>query len=393
MNENEIQDKIKTDIFSGYPVYVRPYKEPKVWGVNGIGEYWYGAGGEGKNSQAVVNKEVTSLDKIMFICGREFLGKDVVAKFGYFIPLVKILTPKGRLSVQFHDAKNELWIITGIDKSLIGEDPKIILGFSPEVVEKYGKDVKKYYAEALKKYGSALNELIDELESKGYQNMLSETGNVKATAEQIRTKDETVAKKFSVLISAEQDLNRFYHYKSVAIGDVIPVSSGTLHALGAGLEVVEPQIAGPTQSLEDGATYPVRYYFPGHKRPTAQKKLDLDRINEMKGGVAPEMLPEVIQKHGGCTVERLPGNFADKGLEVRRLTMDKKHSEKFENINSFHTIVVVQGSAKVTIKEKTYDVPKVTPGGEMLIISAVAEKYTIVAGKEGACIIDTFTPV
>ncbi len=58
--------------------------------------------------------------------------------------------------------------------------------------------------------------------------------------------------------------------------------SGTLHAMGPGVYVIEPQISGPTQSLEDGTTYPVRYYFPGYQREGALKSLDIDRVGEMK---------------------------------------------------------------------------------------------------------------
>jgi len=114
----------------------------------------------------------------------------------------------------------------------------------------------------------------------------------------------------------------FYNYRVVKIGDVIPIPSGTLHALGPGIEVVEPQIPGPTQSLEDGETYPVRYCFPGYKRPGVEKMLDIDRAAEMSPGFIEEALPEIIKNEKGCVVERLPGKFEDKGLEVHRIIME-----------------------------------------------------------------------
>ena len=121
-----------------------------------------------------------------------------------------------------------------------------------------------------------------------------------------------------------------------------------MHATGPGIEVVEPQIAGPTQSLEDGATYPVRYYFPGYERPGGKKKLDINRINEMRKGVVIESVPEIIEESqaGSPQVERLPGGFEDKGLEVHRITAFEEASQvDLENIKSFHTLVTVKGKA------------------------------------------------
>ncbi|MEA3488796.1 MAG: hypothetical protein U9R44_00435, partial [Candidatus Omnitrophota bacterium] len=139
-------------VSEGAPLYIRPYKEPKVWGVGGTGEYWYGAGmpsGE-KSSTAAVGDEVMPMAEIMEYTPEEILGKDAIDKFGYVLPLVKILTPKGRLSVQFHDTKNELWVVTGTSEAMAGEKgPYVIVGFSEGSVERYGKTVTEKYGEAL----------------------------------------------------------------------------------------------------------------------------------------------------------------------------------------------------------------------------------------------------
>ncbi len=184
----------------------------------------------------------------------------------------------------------------------------------------------------------------------------------------------------------------FYNYRVVKIGDVIPIPSGTLHALGPGIEVVEPQIPGPTQSLEDGETYPVRYCFPGYERPGVEKMLDIDRAAEMSPGFTEETLPEIIKNENGCVVERLPGKFEDKGLEVHRIIMAPGAVLEITDILSFHTIVSVEGEAKIVTKDSEYPVPKAGPNGEMLIIPASSGPYGIIA-EDSAQIIDTFTPV
>ncbi len=175
---NNALEQVVAKISAGTPIYMRPYKEPKVWGVGGIGEYWYGAEPSPKSSTAVIGKTSASLRDVLEMIPEELLGKTTVSKFGKFIPLVKILTSKGRLSVQFHDRKNELWVVTGIKKGIAGKKASLIIGFSEKSVKKYGADVKMKYREALIKYGKALNELIDALENDGHEDVLKKKRDV-----------------------------------------------------------------------------------------------------------------------------------------------------------------------------------------------------------------------
>jgi mannose-6-phosphate isomerase class I len=321
------------------------------------------------------------------------LGKKVIERFGKTLPLVKILTPKARLSVQFHDTKNELWIVTGIDKSIAGEKPALIVGFSLEAVKKYSGRVAEKYGEILKSYGEALNKLIKILESsdRGKQ-ALENSKNAALAAETVRNYVPGTRELVVELDTSRKRVEWFYNYRVVKIVDVIPIPSGTLHALGPGIEVVEPQIPGPTQSLEDGETYPVRYCFPGYERPGVEKMLDIDRAAEMSPGFTEESLPEIMKSENGCVVERLPGKFEDKGLEVHRIIMEPGAVLEITDILSFHTIVSVEGEAKIITKDSEYPVPKARPNGEMLIIPASSGPYGIIA-EDSVQIIDTFTPV
>ncbi|MCK5450532.1 MAG: hypothetical protein KAI70_02055, partial [Candidatus Omnitrophica bacterium] len=279
-------EKVYEAVRKGKPIYILPYKQPKVWGINGIGEYWYGAEKEEKSSVAIVGEDTAMMSDVLEYVSDDLLGEKVVRKFGKFLPLVKILTPKGRLSVQFHDSKNELWIVTGIDRSALKGDPEIILGFSAEVLEKYNDKVTEEYRGVLEKYGEALNKLIGMIEREsGGIDILEEKKDVAIAAETFRNSSLEIKGGLESLQNERKKIDKFYNYVKVDVGDVIPVVAGTLHALGSGVEVVEPQIPGPTQSLEDGETYPVRYYFPEYKRAGAQKKLDLDRIGEMKASL------------------------------------------------------------------------------------------------------------
>ncbi len=386
--------RILKAILNGNPVYVRPYKEPKVWGVNGIGEYWYGAEKGEKSSTAVVGSDTFSLYKIIEHYPEKFLGEKVVARFGMQLPLVKILTPKSRLSVQFHDNKNELWIITGTDKEIAGKKPWIIVGFSRESVNLYGKAVTEYYKKALKIYGEALNILIEIMIDSGYEKLLDDKKDVQLASQKVahsKPGSSGITSALEKLNAAERELDVFYNRQYVEIGNVVPIPSGTLHALGPGVEVVEPQISGPTQSLEDGTTYPVRYAFPAYPREGAIKMLEIDRVSEILPEIVQKAYPEVIDETDYILVERLPGKFEDKGLEVHRITFNND-SEYQQSPASFHNLVVLEGSATLYIKNKEYSIPNAIPGGEMLIVPASSGRYKIHACKSTQ-IIDTFTPV
>lgn len=386
-------EKVISDTIRGLPLYIHPYRQPKVWGVKGVGEYWYGAEAGEKSSTVHVGEDAVRLEDIVNAIPEKVLGKKVIKRFGKTLPLVKILTPETRLSVQFHDTKNELWVVTGIDKSIAGEKPALIVGFSLEAVKKYSGRVAEKYGEMLKGYGEALNKLIKILEShdRGKQ-ALENSKNAALAAETVKNHVPGTRELVVDLDNARKAMEWFYNYRVVKIGDVIPIPSGTLHALGPGIEVVEPQIPGPTQSLEDGETYPVRYYFPGYERPGVEKMLDIDRAAEMSPGFTEEALPEIINNENGCVVERLPGKFEGKGLEVHRIIMEPGAVLEITNILSFHTIVSVEGETRIITKDSEYPVPKARPDGEMLIVPASSGPYRIIA-QDSAQIIDTFTPV
>lgn len=387
-------ENILKDVKEGRPLYLKPYKEPKVWGVRGIGEYWYGAEKGDKSSIAVSGSSTAPMDEVLSASPQDILGEKPLKKFGEMLPLVKILTPEGRLSVQFHDSKNELWIVTGLDKEVAKGDPEIIVGFSPSSVDKFGDEVTEKYKEALTSYGEILNELIERLEKgpDSHLEVLKHARDAIKAAEYLKNGDEKLASLLGKILAAKEKMESFYNYRKVKIGDVIPIPSGTLHALGAGVEVVEPQIAGPTQSLEDGATYPVRYYFPGYKKEGAKKELDVERASEMHAQVTPETSPEVIREEALVKVERLPGNFEDKGLEVHRITLKEGASLDFDKVSSFHNYVAVKGESNLLIGENSYKIPKASPDGEMLLVPASCRGYKMSASQE-AQIIDTFTPV
>jgi mannose-6-phosphate isomerase-like protein (cupin superfamily) len=386
-------EKIVKSVKNGTPIYVKPYKEPKVWGIGGIGEYWYGSEKGDKSSIGVIGKNSVPLDKLVNAIPVELLGEKVFKKYGIFLPLVKVLTPAGRLSVQFHDAKNELWVVTGIHKEITGNKPDLIVGFSPIALKKHRGNILKEYLKALEVYGDRLNALISLMEEKGHRVTLSLSGNVISAAEKVKDEDPAIGELLGGLLSAGEKLDGFYHHVSVKVGDVIPVPKGTLHALGPGIEVVEPQIPGPTQSLEDGATYPVRYNFPAHPASTAKKSLDLDRVMEINTAEWKKGEIEVIYDKDQVSIGRMPGKFEDKGMQVNRISMNKGARLVFDGLKSYHIFVVVSGDAALEgLDEEKYSIPKAVPGGEMLLVPACIGGFEVIAGANTE-LLDIFTPI
>jgi hypothetical protein len=145
--------------------------------------------------------------------------------------------------------------------------------------------------------------------------------------------------------------------------------------------------------MEDGETYPVRYYFPGYKREGVKKELDISRAGEINPQVAQEASPEVVEETDSVIVERLPGGFESKGMSVHRIIFAKEAELDVSAVGSFHSIVTVKGKAKISAKGKSYTIPMASAGGEMMIIPASAGEYKIIAEEPDTQLIDTFTPI
>ncbi|MFH1553145.1 MAG: hypothetical protein ABID83_05890 [Candidatus Omnitrophota bacterium] len=349
-----------------------------------IGEFFWGITSPVKGGGASA-----SLSEVIKFAAESLLGRKVVELFGKSLPLTKILTPDMWLSVQVHDTKNEIWIVTEAEAGA-----EIILGFNPEAVKKYGDNLKAAFGAAAEKYNSAVKGLIGVIGKKGEDGLkeLQATKNALKAAEKfVNEVDVRDARK--AVEEAREQFEMFLNKHKVKAGDVIPIPAGTLHALGRGVTVLEPQIPGPTQRVCDLVPwYPsremhltealeaIRYEVPAEEKPTP--------ISEM--------------------VERLPGRFEDKGLEVHRITM-KKAGDRLpvSGITSYHLLVATKGAAKAVVKidgkEIPYEIPSVKKNeraaneaelfGGMLLIPAAAEEYTIIAESGETEIIDIFSPV
>lgn len=367
----------------GMPLPIKAYQEPKIWGVAGIGEYWFGSSSAGKSAPVFLPGEKLAIADILSHCQEAQLAASDT------LPLVKILTPARWLSIQFHDTKQELWVVTAVNNACAGKEARVILGFSPTVLSRYGSDTPRYYVAILQQYGKELNILLDLLLAKGCQELLAATHDIAVVAAKVQDEDPAIARHLQTWQELRRQVDAFYHYLPVREGDVIPIPAGTLHSLGPGVEVVEPQIPGPSLPLDDGATYPVRYYFPGYPRETGQKELALARTGELKTTTGHKILPHVTSPRANVEVEDFSDIFEGSGLTVHRLAMDKNTSYGVTGNRTVHMLSTVTGQAGIETDTGYYDIPPVCPDGEMLLLPAGLPNYSLKATSQ-AQILDIF---
>ena len=120
--------------------------------------------------------------------------------------------------------------------------------------------------------------------------------------------------------------------------------------------------------------------------------MEIDRVEEISCDIVGKGNIEVIEQTEDFIVEKMPGGFEEKGLQVNRITIEKNKSFNVNDIKSFHSLVSIKGKAQIIIKNKNYDIPLVVPNGKMLLIPAICKNFEIRA-IEKVQIIDIFTPV
>ncbi len=394
IDENTPEGLIATALKEGKPVYSEPYREAKEWGREDqivsvkIGEYWDGFMAP-KTALLKIEDEAAPMFGVIAQVPKEALGEKPVMDYGAEMPLVKLLTPQEWLSVQFHETKNESWLVTEAE-----EGARIIFGFSEEAIEEHEGQkigVSEAYQNIANAYDSKLKDLYEVLVHLGYEKQLEKVGRVLPVARMARAsspKNEHLGVHIKTIEVLRNEMEKFYNYVEVKPGDVIPVKAGMLHALGPGVTVVEPQIPGTTQSTDDFDRLRYRSWYP-----EAKKGLDLDRIHESIPVVGKITSMEVIEATDTYKIERMPGNFESKGLEAHVITFTGSGVIEVSDIASLHRFWLIEGgeASVAGVDGTAYHIPRAVPGKGMLFVPASAGGYKIIA-EAGTKIVDVFTP-
>ncbi|MFC1644349.1 hypothetical protein ACFL5C_03445, partial [Candidatus Omnitrophota bacterium] len=369
---------IKTILKGDRPINVEGDVTFNPWGAKEADGLSRGEIHLGEPATVIIDGEEALLDDVMKYIPEEVLGKTIVYYNGIKMPLVKILTPDAWLSVQVHPDKDETWIfLTG------GE---IVLGFNEKHLKeeklKTEEEVKKAYSGAVNNYIAKRNELVDALVNAGYS-----MDELKSTPEKsVNLEEKAKGKEISVVDfnKAKEAVDKFHNHMEVEAGQVVAIPRGTIHALGPKVNIIEPQVPGKTLRVMD-------------VEPILRDTHPDEAIKAINPYAKGEVDMQSLREDAKVKVERLPGGFENKGLEVHRITFKETAELEFSDVTSFHTMLAIGGKAWVEIAGKRYEIPEAqamtkarkTP---VPIIPANVGSYKIIAEK-GVQIIDTFSPV
>ncbi len=353
-------------IIDGTPLPLIPHAESKPWGGDPkkgissfvpvktglIGEYWLSSTETGKSSQVLLPGRETPLllSEVIRENPEAMLGRRVAAKYGTTPLLVKCLTPGQQsrisdLSRQVHDTKNELWVVARV----IAPQPQIVLGFNPEKLALFRAGGRidrgaflEAYAKTLACFGLVLRQANDALIKAGLEESLRKTGNTSVLLETLVNTENARewCSWLERLATAEGDIDAFYNYLPVSVGQIIQVPAGTVHALMRGVEVIEPQIGGRTLPLEDGARYPVRYSHGVDARGHLVS-IENHEVNEIFRAISLDAPSSPAMMAPNVELGRFPG------LEVSSIALSGNGDLEVDTKGEYHILTLLSGKVEV----------------------------------------------
>jgi mannose-6-phosphate isomerase class I len=192
---------------------------------------------------------------------------------------------------------------------------------------------------------------------------------------------------FEKTLEAGGDVTEYLNFVPVNAGDVFFIPAGTIHAIGAGVMLVEPQETSET-------TYRV-YDYGRTDDKGRQRKLDVKkaiavtRWDGLRGGdlvAALRRVPktQAIDLAAGAVVENL---VSEELFRTRRLTFGEGvvHEAKSEGIRGY---TVLQGSVFVESSHERSG-PREFLQGQSFIVPDATGKYTISGSSQKSILIET----
>lgn len=313
-----------------YPLKFKPILKEKIWGgsmlhsalnkgskeMTNCGESWEISGIQGDLSEVANGLlEGNNIQELLEVYMTELVGEKVYEKFGDEFPLlIKFIDANHDLSIQVHpndqiakekhDAygKTEMWYVLEANK-----DAKLITGFK--------KKINK----------SNFNEIV-------------EGGN----------------------------LEEFLNYEIVKAGDVFHIPSGRVHAIGAGILLVE------IQQTSD-VTYRIFDYNRKDKDGN-DRELHLD--------LAAEAIDFEVEENYRTEYLALP-NIESKIIhceyfKTNILDFDKEIHKNYDFIDSFVIYICLKGSFAIQHNEKSLEIIK----GETVLIPAEIKLLNLIPNPE-----------
>ena len=184
-------------------------------------------------------------------------------------------------------------------------------------------------------------------------------------------------------IEHHEDVSQYLNFVEVKTGDFFVIEAGTIHAIGAGVTVIEPQKIAPKKT---GKTYRVwdwnrLYDEQGNLTPQgAPRELHIDDSFNVINFEAPrgeafiqqiQPEPQVVQENGK-SIETLLVETENFG--VRQLVLENGDELSANCSASFHGIIVYEGKVEIFKQgEKLLEISK----GQSVILPSTLEEYTL----------------
>ncbi len=184
-------------------------------------------------------------------------------------------------------------------------------------------------------------------------------------------------------IEAQEDVSRYLNFVEVHPGDFFVIDAGTIHAVSAGVTLIEPQKIAPKRS---GKTYRLwdwnrKYDAQGNKDPHgASRELHIEdsfRVIDFEALRGEAFIQQIrsqlpVIQQNGESVERLCADTPNFGVSQMTLTNDNALPQSCAT--SFHGLIVYDGQIEVCQREKTL---AVVSRGESAILPAALETYSL----------------
>ena len=192
-------------------------------------------------------------------------------------------------------------------------------------------------------------------------------------------------------IEREENVSACLNFVPVRPGDFFVIEAGTIHAIGKGVTLIEPQKIAPKKSGKTYRLWDWNRKYDGQGKPDSngaprqlhiKESFDVVDFNALRGeAFIASIQPEhrVIQQQGG-SVETL---FVEtENFGVRQVTLEHEQPLTDACSASFHALIVYSGHLEIHQRgQKLADIPQ----GQSVIIPAGLGEYTL-KGKEAAAV-------
>ena len=184
-------------------------------------------------------------------------------------------------------------------------------------------------------------------------------------------------------IDAQEDVSQYLNFVEVHPGDFFVIDAGTIHAIGAGVTLIEPQ---KIASKRSGKTYRLwdwnrKYDAQGNKDPNGTpRELHIDdsfRVIDFEGLRGDAFIQQIrsqlpVVQQRGESVERLCAETPNFG--VSQVTLKNDDALPQSCAISFHGLIVYEGQLEVCQGEKTL---AFVSRGESVILPAALDAYSL----------------